>query len=95
VANPQMGLYEEYIKSLGSKIIYCELKPFSTYRHWLARILRENQYDVMHSHGWLFSGIILRTAHKCDIPILITYSHPTRDTYQRKLYRKLYSSLMI
>lgn len=91
---PQEGLYEEEIKSLGSKIIRCELKPFLTYQHRLSRILCENEYDVIHSHGWLFSGIILRVAHRCNVPVRIAYSHTTRDKYQLTLYRKLYGRLM-
>lgn len=94
VAKPQKGLYEEEIKSLGSKIIRCELKPFLTFQHRLARILRENQYDVVHSHGWLFSGITLKVAHHCNIPVRIAHSHTTGDKYPPTLYRKLYAWLM-
>jgi glycosyltransferase involved in cell wall biosynthesis len=94
VVKPEKGLYEEEITSLGSKIIRCELKPFLTYQRRLARILRENQYDVVHSHGWLFSGMILKVAHQCNVPVRIAYSHTTRDKYQRTFYRKLYARLM-
>lgn len=94
VAKPQKGLYEEEIKSLGSRIIRCPLKPFLTYQHRLARILRENRYDVVHSHGWLFSGVTLKVAHRCKVPIRIAYSHTTRDKYSPTLYRKLYARLM-
>ena len=94
VANPQKGLYEEEITSLGSKIIRCELKPFLTYQHRLSRILRENEYDVVHSHGWLFSGIILKVADNSNVPVRIAYSHTTRDQYQLTLYRKFYGRLM-
>jgi glycosyltransferase involved in cell wall biosynthesis len=94
VAKPEKGPYEEEIKSLGSKIIRCELKPFLTYQHRLARILCENQYDVVHSHSWFFSGIVLKVAHRCNVPVRIAYCHTTRDTYQLTLYRKFYAWLM-
>jgi glycosyltransferase involved in cell wall biosynthesis len=94
VAKPEEGLYEEEIISLGSKIIRCELKPFLTFQHRLARILSENEYDVIHSHGWLSSGIVLKVAHQCNVPVRIAYSHTTRDQYQRTFYRKLYARLM-
>jgi len=94
VAKPKKGLYEEEIRSLGSNIIQCEIKPFLTYGHRLAKILRENKYDVVHSHGWLFSGIVLRVAHRCNVPVRIAYSHTTRDRYSTTLYRKLYGRLM-
>jgi len=94
VAKPKKGLYEEEIRSLGSNIIRCELKPFLTYQHRLAKILRENKYDVVHSHGWLFSGIILKVAHRCKVPVRIAHSHTTRDKYSPTMYRKLYGWLM-
>ncbi len=88
------GSYEEEIESYGSKIIHCPIKPFLTYPYRLARILRENRYDVVHSHGWLFSGLVLWVAHHCGVPVRIAYSHTTRDKYQLTLYRKLYGWLM-
>jgi glycosyltransferase involved in cell wall biosynthesis len=94
VARPEEGLYEEEITSLGSKIIRCELKPFLTYQHRLSRILRENEYDVVHSHGWLFSGIILKVADNSNVPVRIAYSHTTHDEHSATLYRKLYGRLM-
>lgn len=94
VAKPEQGLYDEEIKSLGSKIIRCELKPFLTFQHRLSRILRENHYDVVHSHGWLFSGIVLKVADQSNVPVRIAYSHTTRDQYQLTLYRKFYGWLM-
>jgi len=92
--NKPQGFYEEEIKALGSKVIYCPVKPFLTHPHRLARILRENQYDVVHSHGWLFSGITLKVAHHCNIPVRIAHSHTTGDKYSPTLYRKCYGILM-
>jgi glycosyltransferase involved in cell wall biosynthesis len=94
VNEPQKGLYDEEIKSSGSKIILCELKPFLTYQHRLSLILSENEYDVVHSHGWLFSGIVLKVADQCNVPIRIAHSHTTGDKYPPTLYRKLYAWLM-
>lgn len=94
VAMLQKGRYEEEIESLGSKIVRIPIKPFLTYQHRLARILRKNQYDVVHSHGWLFSGIVLKVANHCNVPIRIAYCHTTRDEYRASLYRKLYAGLM-
>jgi glycosyltransferase involved in cell wall biosynthesis len=94
VAMSQEGFHEEEIKSLGGKIIHCPINPFLTYQHRLARILQENQYDVVHSHGWLFSGIVLKVAHRRNVPVRITHSHTTSDEYSLTLYRKLYGWLM-
>jgi glycosyltransferase involved in cell wall biosynthesis len=94
VTTPQKGFYEDEIKSLGSKVIRGPLKPFLTFQHRFARILREHQYDVVHSHGWLFSGITLKVAHHCNIPVRIAYCHTTRYKYSTKLYRRFYAWLM-
>jgi glycosyltransferase involved in cell wall biosynthesis len=94
VTKPQKGLYEDEIKSLGSKVIHCPLKPFLTFQHRFVRLLREHQYDVVHSHGWLFSGLILKVAHSCNIPVRIAYCHTTRYKYSTKLYRRFYAWLM-
>jgi glycosyltransferase involved in cell wall biosynthesis len=91
VATPQKGLYEEEIESLGSKIIRIPIKPFLTYQHRLARILRENEYDVVHSHGWLFSGIVMKVAHRCRVPIRIAHGHTTSTEHSPTMYRKLYT----
>jgi len=94
VTKPQKGIHEDEIKLLGSEVIHGPLKPFLTFQHRFARILREHQYDVVHSHGWLFSGIILKVAHHCNIPVRIAYSHTTRYKYSTKLYRRFYAWLM-
>lgn len=94
VTKPQKGIHEDEIKLLGSKVIHSPLKPFLTFQHRFARLLREHQYDVVHSHGWLFSGIILKVAHHCNIPVRIAYSHTTQYKYSTKLCRRFYTWLM-
>jgi len=94
VGKHEEGLYEKEVKSLGSKIIRCEIKPLYTYPQRLARVLRETGYDVIHSHGWLASGLVLKVAHRCNVPVRIAYSHTTRDKYSPSLYRKLYARTM-
>jgi glycosyltransferase involved in cell wall biosynthesis len=91
VAEPEKGLYDDEIRSLGSKVLCCPLKPFFTFEHRLARILRENEYDVVHSHSWLFSGVVLKVAHRCRVPVRIAHSHTTRTKYSPTMYRKLYA----
>jgi glycosyltransferase involved in cell wall biosynthesis len=94
VAKAEKGLYDDEILSLGSKIIHCPPRPFLLYQHRLAKIFRENQYDVVHSHGWLFSGVAVKVAHRCNIPVRIAYCHTTGDKYSPTLYRRLYAWLM-
>jgi glycosyltransferase involved in cell wall biosynthesis len=94
VAKPEQDLHKKEIKSLGSKIIHCPIHPFLTFQHRLARIFIQNQYDVVHSHGWLFSGVAMKVAHRCKVPVRIAHSHTTSDKYSPTLYRKCYGILM-
>ena len=56
-------------------------------------MLREGKYDVVHSHVYLFSGVLLRWAKDEGIPIRIAHCHAGRDdkphTQARGYYRRL------
>ena len=54
--------YDEEIRSLGGRIIPCvRRRGIRNYTRSLGRILREGDYDVVHSHMYTFSGVVLRT----------------------------------
>lgn len=81
--------YDDEIIALGSKLMHCELKPVFTFPKRLAQIIRKGDYDVVHSHLWLFSGLVLKVAHRCNVPVRVAYCHTTRSK-QPSLYRTLY-----
>jgi glycosyltransferase involved in cell wall biosynthesis len=70
-------VYDEEIRGLGSRILHCT----PVHRPWrfmpeLARILRhQGPFHVVHSHVHHFSGLILKCAHRCGVPIRIAHSH--------------------
>jgi glycosyltransferase involved in cell wall biosynthesis len=92
VLSGQGGIFASEIESLGAKIIPCRLKPIALFKKRFAEILYQNKYDVVHSHVWNFSGVILKIAYKCNIPVRIAHSHTTQSGYpDTTLYRHLYN----
>ena len=88
------GLYADEVASLGGIVVRCPKGPnlWSFYRNF-RRMLRDGKYDVVHSHVYLFSGILLRWAKDEGIPIRIAHCHASRDdkpnTQARGYYRRL------
>jgi glycosyltransferase involved in cell wall biosynthesis len=86
-------IHDDEVIALGRKLIRCELKPVFTFPKRLAQVIRDGDYDVIHSHLWLFSGLVLKAAHHCGVPVRIAYCHTTRSK-PLSLYRSLYSWYM-
>ncbi|MBE6138497.1 MAG: glycosyltransferase [Firmicutes bacterium] len=68
--------YDKKIKDLGGSII--KIKPFRfvnyfSYCKELTKVLK--QFDVVHSHTFLHTGIVLRCAKKAGVQIRIAHSH--------------------
>lgn len=93
VTTKEKQAHDDKVIALGSKIIHCELKPVLTFSKRLAQIIQDGHYDVIHSHLWLFSGLVLNVAHRCNVPVRIAYCHTTRSK-PPSLYRTLYGWYM-
>ncbi len=89
------GQYDEEIRSLGSRIIPCPRdRGLRAYTRRLAEILRHGNYDVVHSHLYTFSGIVLRVAHRCGMPHRFAHLHTSADDQPGTPARIVYRSLM-
>jgi glycosyltransferase involved in cell wall biosynthesis len=96
------GVFDEEIKSLGSKIFYgSSPKNPVLYAKSLKRILTDQgPYDVIHSHVHHYSGWILHVAKTESIRIRIAHSHsdtrPLNESASvvRRLYLWLTSRLI-
>lgn len=90
-----VGPYEEEFQSLGGTIHRCPLgkNPLRFTREF-ARLLREHPYDVVHSHLYLFSGVVLRTAYRVGVPRRIAHIHPVEDFKEKRLLRGMYARWM-
>ena len=90
---PRAGLHAEEVERLGGKILRCPKGPnLASFRRRFRTILREGNYDVVHSHVHLFSGALLRWAKAEGVPVRIAHSHNTHDgranTPVRHFYRR-------
>lgn len=81
----EKGIFEDEILSLGGKIYRI---PFMTkvghfkYLKELRKFYKSySQYKIIHSHYNTISGLILREAKKCEIPIRISHSHAAYSKY--------------
>lgn len=86
VRSTQEEYHDQEIKSLGGRIFHLPWKkanPISPilYKKALAQILCEHgPFSVVHSHIGFYSGFVLPTAKKQNIPIRIAHSHNTTST---------------
>ena len=91
------GLYAAEIEKLGGKVLRCPKGAnLWSFARRFRKILREGNYDVVHSHVHLFSGAALRWAKAEGVPMRIAHSHTSRDgrpdTPARRGYRRLMNS---
>jgi glycosyltransferase involved in cell wall biosynthesis len=84
---------DDEVIALGGRLAKCPLKPLATFSHRMRKVIAEGNYDVVHSHIWLFSGQVLRVAFQCNVPVRIAYSHTTQSK-KPSLLRKIYSKYM-
>ncbi len=86
--------YDDEIIKLGGKIIKIEKRNIYVYIKNLIHIFKENNFDIVHSHTYLHSGIIMYAAKKAKINIRITHSHSNMDTIKHNIIYKIKKILM-
>jgi glycosyltransferase involved in cell wall biosynthesis len=94
VLKGEKGSFTGEIESLGSSVIPCPIKPFHTFGKRLADVIKTGQYDAVHSHMWSFSGIVMKIAWRCGVPVRIAHSHDTHSLHTPSLYRRFYEWYM-
>lgn len=95
--NRSKGFFDEEVKQLGGNIYYflSERKTIYNYYKSLSKIIREHgPYDVVHSHMYYFSGVILGIAKENGVKIRIAHSHETLKGRMPTFRRKAYESIM-
>jgi glycosyltransferase involved in cell wall biosynthesis len=89
------GLNAKQVEKLGGKILRCPKGAnLWAFRNRFRQILREGNYDVLHSHVHLFSGALLRWAKAEGVPMRIAHSHTSRDDRSSAFLRGYYSRRM-
>jgi glycosyltransferase involved in cell wall biosynthesis len=70
------GTLDDRVKTAGSRVIKCRLGvgfPLA-----FLRVLRQERYDVVHSHVHYFSGVILLLARLAGVPGRVSHLHTAR-----------------
>lgn len=67
---------EDFIKEIGGHyFVVPHVKHLGKFKKAFAKILKENKYDIIHSHINTLSVFALKVAKKCGYPIRIAHSH--------------------
>lgn len=95
VCGARAGLYAEEVERLGGRILRCPKgSNLWSFRRRFRSVLKEGNYDVVHSHVHFFSGALLRWAKAEGVPIRIAHSHNARDGSGDSRTRRYYRTLM-
>ncbi|AQT70336.1 Putative teichuronic acid biosynthesis glycosyltransferase TuaC [Anaerohalosphaera lusitana] len=88
------GSLDSLIKQHGGDVLQCPLKlqPWS-FHHRLKNILKEGNYDAVHSHVFMFSGYVAFIAKQANIRSRVVHFRTTSDggkkrNFSRKGYNK-------
>lgn len=92
-----VGDYEKEIIDLGGKV-YKLPEPNKQGRiksfYHIYKIMKQNQYDVVHSHIMSYNGFINAIAYFAGVQTRISHSHTTKDLKQTSFFRKVYHKIM-
>lgn len=92
--------YQDEIEALGGK---CIRIPATEGRHFLRqckalyRVMKDGQYDIVHSHELFHSGMVLLTAKMAGVKHRFVHAHNWSDddgTGRQSAVRKLYNTVM-
>ena len=96
VNSPEEGELDELVRKLGGFIHVCELNWRFAFR--LRKIIKSHKIDVIHSHLFMFSGVINLIAYYCKVPIRISHFRSSGDGKQKttlnNIKKKLLQSLL-
>ena len=90
------GDYERELIQAGCRIHHMP-SPSNGYRRYyknLIRLLKREQFDVVHSHTMFSSAWVLKAARRCGVPVRIAHSHTIRGPEKRTLVKRMYENAM-
>ena len=102
VFGDQIGEYEEEAIRSGARIIRIPSprKSYAQYYRNLCKAIKENgPYDIVHSHVFFNSGIVMLAAKQCGVPLRIAHAHSARRKsdcgMQKEVFRCVMRHLLI
>lgn len=96
VFGEKVEAYEPELLEKGCRIYHVP-SPGEGYRRFytdLKKLIRENRYNVVHCHTMFNSGLVLRAAKRCGVPVRIAHSHSIRGPERRGTVQDLYEKTM-
>lgn len=101
IKGEEVGPLEEKAIKSGAKVIH---QPDSVHGYFaeyknLKKVMRDGNYDVVHSHLMFYSGLVMRAAYKAGVKKRIPHSHMTNPCMENRNFIKrrmfdVYSFLM-
>lgn len=87
------SMSDDEAQSLGGRIFYFD--PDLDLEQNLRDILtKDGPFDCVHSHVFFRSGLVLRTAKRCGVPIRIAHAHNAHTGERASLLRRAYETAM-
>lgn len=89
------GPYEDEFCALGGVVhrLPMSRNPW-VFGARLRNLLQRERYDVVHSHLYYFSGVVLRAAARAGVAQRIAHNHPVEDLKADGMFRAAYTALM-
>lgn len=95
VLSGKPGAYAAEIEERGGSVIPCPIRPnpvFFVLRFFA--LLRRGRYDVVDSHVYQFSGLVLLVARLAGVRRRVSHLHSTADGHAPTVRRRLYRACM-
>ena len=87
------GAYGPLARELGARFTACPIRKPGFSKEF-RQLLRQESFDIIHSHIHLASGLVLRVAKNANVPVRIAHGHTTSDGHEFGIRRWLYRKLM-
>lgn len=89
LSSGQKSLMDDEAESMGARLFYFD-KEKSIVENLKEILINEGSFDVVHSHMFFYSGLVLREAKKYGVPVRIAHAHNAytgkKETFTRKIY---------
>lgn len=96
VFGDEIGAYEAELEAAGCRIIHMPppSENYITYYNGLKKLIKEEKYDVIHSHTMFNSGWAMMAGKACGVPVRIAHSHSIRGPEKRGAVKNAYENTM-
>lgn len=59
---------------------------------FIKEFLKDNRFDIVHSHTMFFSGFVMLAAKECGVKVRVSHSHATKWNRKENLFFKAYKN---